>query len=669
MNNPFQKQPQPVTPPNATSPANDGLPPATSQPTTSDPRPASGKTSPIATPTAPPSSGASPIAISPTGPIYPPEAIDLEKFNSFLYNPSPIEDIRNLFSRQVVVDKETTVSVKTISVPGFIGVSDELNIQDPKNNRVSGYADIAALLKAEDLLICTYQGNLQAYGTPINLSYDDGQSEEISGAINRRVDGRFKGSLEGIVTESLSGEFSGQIEFLGQNDADPMGSRPSLKLKGTYDGSLKGRFEGTLQGQMTQNIWFDRLFIQDTVIKNEGLHAAAIMPARRMNYETNELIDTFASFNQPASYHSGVYGGSGLVSVAQRLVFDEVITPAEATGYRHSIINWLGLLSHVVQFADRNIDGGDPTTVVDKASLKTILQNGLRASLGYPEALAFFDDSNNRLYCAEFIYIGLNTPLFPFNQAGLTALLDGDSATATAILGHQTRYANGQFDVFSLTRPPGDSNPELVARNILLPPVLETLLPIDQLLSQRGRGAEGLPFPPFTIAQVIRRAFRTLLPPEGTLSASQLAKLQIRLFKAIEPMLLQQVLPTVDFSNLTEEATAAIQADPRVQQVKAFIAQVEDTLKQTTDVAELDRRFDEIVEKSNSLIRQAGALVEFVPPRIYVDLGQQDGDNNLPKGWGFQLETIGATIARECINGAVPPAGSTPEPTPTPAMG
>jgi hypothetical protein len=236
-------------------------------------------------------------------------------------------------------------------------------------------------------------------------------------------------------------------------------------------------------------------------------------------------------------------------------------------------------------------------------------------------------------------------------------------------LGHQTRYANAQFDVFSLVRPPGDSNPELVNRSILLPPVSATLLPIDQRLSQSGRVTEGLPFPPFTISQVIRRAFRTLLPPEGTLAASQLAKLQIRLFKAIEPMLIQQVLPAVDFNNLTEEATAAIQADPRVQQVKAFIAQVEATLMQTTDVAELDRRFDEIIEQSNSLIRQSGALVEFVPPRIYVDLGQQDGDNNLPKGWGFQLETIGATISRQFINGAIPPAASAPEPAPTPAGG
>ncbi len=673
MNNPFQKQPQPIespsTPPSPqppspqppspqpTAPAINEIPPI-QDPTISAPGSTTAKTAhtpaqPIPTQTIPSHLGA-----SQTGPIYPPEAVDIEKLNSVLYSAKPLEDVRKLFSKQVVIDKDTSVQVETITVPGYIGVSDELFVEDPKGNRVSGYADMAAILKTEELLICTYQGNPQAYGTPIDLSHDSDLAEEIAGVVNRDIAGSFKGSLDGVLSHSFnesSGDFSGQLKLMSITEGRA-GSLSSTQLKGTYDGTLQGRFEGTLQGQLKSTGQFDNFFIQDTVIKNGGLHTGAMVPSRKTNYETGEIIDTFASFNQPAGYHNGVYGGDSLVSVAQRLVFDEAITPEEATGYRYTMINWMALLSHVVKFSDRNIDGGDPTTVIDVSTLKTILQNGVRASLGDPDALTFFDDSNNKIYCAEFIYIALNTPLFPFNQLGLTELLDGDGAAAKAVLGHQTRYSNAQFNIFSLVREPGAENPELVARNIVLPTVPETLLPINRVLTQRGRTAEGLAFPPFTIAQVIRRAFRTLLPQQGTLAASQLAKLQVRLFKAIEPMLTQQVLPTVDFSNLTEETSAQVQADPRVQQIKAFIAQVEDTLTNTTDIAELDKRFDEIVEQANTLVRQAGSIVEFVPPRIYVDLGQQDGDDNLPKGWGFKLQTIGATIARQSINGTVPPA-------------
>ncbi|NWF61155.1 MAG: hypothetical protein HXY43_18335 [Fischerella sp.] len=51
-----------------------------------------------------------------------------------------------------------------------------------------------------------------------------------------------------------------------------------------------------------------------------------------------------------------------------------------------------------------------------------------------------------------------------------------------------------------------------------------------------------------------------------------------------------------------------------------------------------------------------------MPPRIYVDLGQNDGDENLPKGWGFRLETVGALIHR----GAIPASCSVAHPNPQP---
>lgn len=217
---------------------------------------------------------------------------------------------------------------------------------------------------------------------------------------------------------------------------------PALQMNGTYEGSLNGRFEGLLQGELAATpAQFDRLFIQDTVIKNEGLHTGAIVPAQRLDYATNEIVSSFANLHQPASYHHGMYGGDELVSVAQRLVFDEAIS------YRHSSINWMGLLSHVVNFADRNIDGGDPTAVVNRETLRTILQNGLRASLGDPDALDFFDDSDNKLYCAEFICLALNTPLFPFNLKGFSTLLEGDNTTAAAILKHQQRYTNNRISI------------------------------------------------------------------------------------------------------------------------------------------------------------------------------------------------------------------------------
>ena len=679
MNSPFQKRSQPSAPANAPiSEPTDLTQNPTATPTGSTTNPIAAPDSPatnlspnpaIAPPTEA-SSSADPVSSSADsnpaeapqqGPIYPAEAVDLDKLNSILSSTHPLEDIRDLFAKQIKVDVEATVRVDTITVPGFIGVSDDFFVQDPRGNSVSGYADVANILAKEDLLICTYQGNASAHGTPIDLSYDANQPNDVSGTVNRRVEGTFEGDLDGKLVGALTVEFSGTIDLMSDYDAQTGESRPALQMKGSCKGSLSGRFDGAMQGKLESATQFDHLLVQDTIVKNEGFHATAIVPARRMNYAIDEVAETFASFNQPAGYHEGVYGGEGLIAVAQRLVFDPAITPEEATGYRHTMIAWMGLLSHVVNFADRNIDGGDPTAVVDLATLKTILSNGVRASLGDPDALSFFDESDNKLYCAEFIYIALNTPLFPFNLSGLTALLDGDAHAATAILKHQERYAAAQFNVFSALRDPYISNPQLVERNILLPKVASTLPPLDQLLSGRGKTVSGLPFPPFTISQVIRRAFHTLLPRHDVLEAPKLAKLQSRLFRAIEPMLIQQVLPATDLGSLPEEALAAVQADPRVQQVKEFIARVQVALSEATDEAELHRQFDEIVQQADALVRQSGSIVEFVPPRIYVDLGQQDGDRTIPTGWGFHLETIGAMISRSAINGAVPPVETSPD--------
>lgn len=669
MNNPFQKQPQPV----------DNLPrtpePPSPQPQPTAPTAPNDTQTPLGSPApgSPVSSGSGETFRPPNqtipslsqgsssqgGPIYSAEAVDVQRLNNLIYPKNPLEDVRTLFSKQVVVDKNTTVQVDTITVSGYIGISNEFEVDDPKGNRVSGCADVAAILKAEDLLICTYQENPNTYGVPIDLRAESDRFEEISGLVNRDISGSFKGTIDGLLSNIESnkslGEFSGHVDLsVYDESAGTLGT----KLKGTYEGTLQCRFDGTLQGQLESPVAFEVELLKGTVIKNGSYHSCAIVPAARSSFNgTGEStdIETFAILEKSRDSTTGLYSGEHAIAIAQRLVFDEVITPAEATGYRHTMINWMGLLSHVVKFADRDINGGDPTTVVDKVTLKTILQNCVRASLGDPDAQTFFDNSDNKLYCAEFVYIALNTPLFPFHQAGLTALLEGDSNAAKAILGNRARYSDDQVNIFSFVRESNGVNSQLAERNILLPPVSETLLPLDQLLTDRGRVVQGLPFPPFTISQVIRRAFRTLLPQPGILEATKLAKLRVRLFKAIEPMLMQQVVPEVDPSSLTE---AAVQADPRVQQIKAFIAQVEETLTTTTDINELDRRFDEIVEQANTLVRQAGSIVEFVPPRIYVDLGQQDGDSNLPQGWGFKLQTIGATIARQSINGAVPPAGT-----------
>ncbi|XGV99918.1 MAG: hypothetical protein ACAF41_13420 [Leptolyngbya sp. BL-A-14] len=488
-------------------------------------------------------------------PLRAPSAIDLSRFNALTgdWKGQPVEDMKRLFTKQVILDDTTTIDVETITVPGYIGITDAISVTDPAGNTVSGHADIAKFLDRDGLFICTYQWHKERYGTPIDTR------------------------------KPLSPEI-----------------------------------------------------FQEAFIKNEGHHAGAVVPAQRLD-GSGQLINSFGTFNEPNDYHRGMYGKDGYVAVAQRLVFPAFVTPAQARGYTNSIINWMALLNPFAQFP-KDYNGGDPTRVSDRTTLKEFLKNGLLACVGDPRALTFFSDPANKTYCAEFMFINLNTPLYPFNLKTITALLDGDSFKAKQVMNLKSLQNSKQGNLLS----DKTGNPEFKAFNISMPPVPEDLPPLDVLMAQNGQtiAPNSLPLPPFKISQVIRRAFRTLLPREK-FGDAKLVDAQARLFKFMKPALIQQLgldsLPS---------------SDPKVISVSQFVDQVSEQLdKSYSSFAEFDAMVDGIMAKADEMLVGAGDREYFVPPRIYVDLGQNDGDDNLPKGWGFKLETVGALVARSVIRG------------------
>jgi hypothetical protein len=401
--------------------------------------------------------------------------------------------------------------------------------------------------------------------------------------------------------------------------------------------------------------------LMDIFIKNEGHHSGAIVPAQRFGG-----IKAFASLNEPDNYHDGMYGNNGFVAVAQRLVFPEFVTQQQARGYTDSIICWLALINPFANFALNDINGGDPARVCDRATLKKFLKNCALASLGVQEAIEFLNQPENTLYCSEFIYIGLNTPVYPFNLQGLTMVLDGDEAKAKEILKLQEYQNIRRENILSVK----SSNPQFKAFNIQMPVLPENLPPLDVLMANGEIEANSIPFPPFKLSQVLRRAFRTLFPRQEAVNDIKRVKAQAKMLEYLEPLILKQLnldnsavpgFPTPVHNQfpmprisppLHEISTPSNPTAPdssKVIAVRQFIVFVQEQLQRQFDsYEEFDVTVDLIMEKADELVG-AGDFTHFVPPRIYIDLGQNDGDNNLPKGWGFRLETVGALIYRGAI--------------------
>ena len=481
-------------------------------------------------------------------PLRSPQDVDLASFNS-IQSPDyeqgkPIEDMKRLFNKQVIVDNDTLIDTQTIKVPGFIGIADEEIITNFEEELVSGHEDIVKFLDKYGLLICTYQYNKDRYGKEIDLRREPQSSSEI-------------------------------------ND------------------------------------------LMEIFIKNEGHHSGAIVPALR---DTGNKA--FASFNEPDSYHLGLYGQKGFVAVAQNLVFPEFITPQQQRGYTDSITCWMALMNPFVKFSENDFNGGDPTRVIDRASLKEFLKNCALASLGDESAIAFLNDAGNKAYCAEFVYIGLNTPVYPFNLQGLTSLLN-DEVKAKEILAFQEKQNRRQENILSNR----SANPEFQAFNIQMPVVPESLPPLDLLMAENGVNIDSnsIPFPAFTLSQILRRAFRTLLPRHEDVNNPIIIKAQVKLFGYLEPLIIKQLgLDNPYAGGFSEEATA--ERDEKVKAVQLFIKLIKSQLKRDyNSYTELDFVIDEIMKQADELIGVSDAKY-FIPPRIYIDLGENDDDDNLPQG-------------------------------------
>ena len=510
-------------------------------------------------------------------PLHPAEDIDLEVFNS-IQGPDykegkPVEDMKRLFHKQVIVEDDVLLDIETINVPGFIGIADEEIVTNPQEQQVSGHEDIANFLGRYGLLVCTYQYNKDRYGKEIDLRRSPQSHSEV-------------------------------------ND------------------------------------------LMEIFIKNEGHHSGIIVPAVREGEN-----QAFASFNEPDSYHRGLYGQSGFIAVAQNLVFPEFVNSLSQRGYTDSIICWMALMNPFVKFSQNDFNGGDPTRAIDKASLKEFLKNCALASLGDQSAIAFLNDANNKAYCSEFVYIGLNTPIYPFNLKGLTSLLN-DEGKAKEILAIQEKHNSKQENILSNR----SKNPEFQAFNIQMPVVSPDLQPLDVLMADNGINIDSnsIPFPPFTLSQILRRAFRTLLPRHEDVNNPIIIKAQVKLFGYLEPLILKQL----GFDNPHAEEEATAETDEKIKAVKEFIAFIKSQIQQSYDsYAQLDSIIDKIMQQADELVGASDAKY-FIPPRIYVDLGQNDNDSNLPQGWGFKLNTLGALIYRGAIINTIIPQPPAPEPPP-----
>ena len=155
-----------------------------------------------------------------------------------------------------------------------------------------------------------------------------------------------------------------------------------------------------------------------------------------------------------------------------------------------------------------------------------------------------------------------------------------------------------------------------------------------------------------------------MLPRHKDVNNPKIIQAQVQLFGYLQPLILKQLgLDNPDNEGFSQESTA--ERSEKIKAAEEFIAFIQSQLQQNyNNYGELDFIVDKIMQQADELVGASGTKY-FVPPRIYVDLGQNDDDANLPQGWGFKLNTLGALIYRGVMKDiALTPQPPTAEPPP-----
>ncbi|ACK72738.1 hypothetical protein PCC7424_4373 [Gloeothece citriformis PCC 7424] len=386
-------------------------------------------------------------------------------------------------------------------------------------------------------------------------------------------------------------------------------------------------------------------------INNEGHHTGTMVPATRKD-DDNESIDGFAFLNEPDDYHKGLFGDQGFVAVAQSLIFSEPITKEQSLEYCKSIICWMSLLNPFVEFPENyNQDGAH---VRDVTTLQEILRHTVKAALGNSFSREWLKNKQNHCYCSEFVFLGINSVLYPFNRNGLTKLLKDEEnvdSMVNDILALQKKHNDLQQPKTILSDM--SNNPVFQKREIKMPEVDEKLNPLDEMITDH----EGLPLQPLKLSQLLRLAFSTILPRKITIEHPHIYH---KIFEIEVKMWIKVIELT--FKTFAPPLSTNSKASPRlpdlsdlIEKINPYVEQLKTTLKNLIEQSnatfeELDKTLDTAFKNIDNLFKDED-LYYYAPPRIFIDWGQEGSDKNtlVPDTWGIKFKTQGVLIYKGVI--------------------
>ena len=236
------------------------------------------------------------------------------------------------------------------------------------------------------------------------------------------------------------------------------------------------------------------------------------------------------TLNNPQSYEGGRFGSPSYPMIFVKPSWPDYLPSGKHWDFNHNTLLMLAGFNAVSNFPG-DYNGGDPLAAHNVERLQEHTEMMVRAITGDEEALAFFEDPANLVYCAELVFLGTSAGLhFPLNAETMVPLV-GEEVWRDFVAEVEKHQSDEEESAFASM----NSNPMIDYVPLTLPS--DELKPAYEYAPNPDQLAHKLAFKPMTMADIVQQFLRTHVPRQHL--GEQMAPVQGQLLAAMKPGLLE----------------------------------------------------------------------------------------------------------------------------------
>lgn len=252
------------------------------------------------------------------------------------------------------------------------------------------------------------------------------------------------------------------------------------------------------------------------------------------------------TLNNPQTYEDGLFGEPDYPMVFVRPILPSYLTAEQKAAFSDNIRTMAAGFNAVSNFPG-DYNGGDPLGARNPKAVLEHTAMMVRAITGDAEAIAFFNDPENLIYCAELAHVA--------SSAGMIAPLN--YATFEGLVSEQT-WAS--FEKELKAHNAGESSAFLEMNRNKRVQLVELALAPDDLQSAAsydptGQSDKKLAFQPMTMSDIVEQFLRTHIPREQLGEA--VAPAQAAVLAQMKPGLMESMGFAADERNPDVDAAFA----------------------------------------------------------------------------------------------------------------